>query len=113
LRGRVAGILKSAPFLQALAVHGMNIEHVTEAKQTETTQRWKFGLLIPVSAIPAPTKIEFSRRQPVDDAVLENVDPLLIRSLGLPPILTCHYPATVAWAPENPSVGNPVCDTNP
>ena len=35
LRGRVAGILKSAPFLQALAVHGMNIEHVTEAKQTE------------------------------------------------------------------------------
>ena len=97
LRGRVAGILKSAPFLQALAVHGMNIEHVTEAKQTETTQRWKFGLLIPVSAIPAPTKIEFSRRQPVDDAVLENVDPLLIRSLGLPPILACHYPATVAW----------------
>ena len=97
LRGRVAGILKSAPSLQTLAVHEMNIEHVTEAKQTETTQRWKFGLLTPVSAIPAPTKIEFSRRRPFDDAVLENVDPLLVRSLGLPPILACHYPATVAW----------------
>lgn len=97
LRGRVAGILKSVPFLQALAIHGMNIEHVTAAKQTETTQRWKFGLLTTVSATPVPTKIEFSRRRPFDDAVLENVDPLLVRSLGLPPILACHYPATVAW----------------
>jgi len=97
LRGRVAGILKSASFLQALAVHGMNIEHVTEAKQTETTQRWKFGLLTTVLAIPVPTKIEFSRRRRFNDAVLENVDPLLVRSLGLPPILACHYPATVAW----------------
>ncbi|MBU4199327.1 MAG: nucleotidyl transferase AbiEii/AbiGii toxin family protein [Verrucomicrobia bacterium] len=97
LRGRVVGILKSAPFRQALAVHGMNIEHFTEAKQTETTQRWKFGLLTPVSATPAPTKIEFSRRRPFDDAILENVDPLLVRSLGLPPILACHYPAAMAW----------------
>lgn len=62
LRGRVAGILKSAPFLQALTAHGINFEHVTESKQTETTQRWKFGLLVPGSATPAPTKIEFSRR---------------------------------------------------
>lgn len=97
LRSRVAAILKSVSFLQALAVHGMNIEHVTEAKQTETTQRWKFGLLTTVSATPVPTKIEFSRRRLFDDAVLENVDPLLVRSLGLPPILACHYPATVAW----------------
>lgn len=97
LRGRVAGILKSAPFLHTLAVYGMSLEHVTEAKQTETTQRWKFGLLTPGSALPAPTKIEFSRRRPFDNAVLENVDPLLVRSLGLPPILTSHYPAPVAW----------------
>jgi hypothetical protein len=97
LRGRVAGILKSAGVLQSLAAHAMHIEHVTESKQTETTQRWKFGLLIPGSSAPAPTKIEFSRRRPFTDAVLENVDPLLIRALGLAPILACHYPAAAAW----------------
>lgn len=97
LRDRVARILKSAVFLQALAAHGMSIEHVTESKQTETTQRWKFGLLIPASAAPVPTKVEFSRRRSFADAALENVDPLLIRSLGLAPIMACHYPAAAAW----------------
>ena len=97
LHSRVAGILKSASFLQALAVHEMNIEHVTESKQTETTQRWKFGLLTPAANRPLPTKIEFSRRRAFSDAVLENVDPLLIRSLGLAPVLACHYPAAAAW----------------
>lgn len=97
LRGRVGGILKSAPFLHALAAHGISIEHVTESKQTGTTQRWKFGLLTPLSAAPAPTKIEFSRRRAFSDAVLENVDPPLVRSLGLAPILACHYPAGAAW----------------
>ena len=62
VRSRVNRVLASKSFRQTLAVRDMEIEHVTEAKQTGTTQRWKFGLLTPVSATPAPTKVEFSRR---------------------------------------------------
>lgn len=97
LRDRVNGLLKSDPFRQALAVHGLDIEHVTEAKQTATTQLWKFGLRTPGATAPVPTKIEFSRRDSCSEAVLENVDPLLIRSLDLAPLMFCHYPAGAAW----------------
>ncbi len=97
LRDRVEGVLESMPFRQALAVHGMAIEHITESKQTTTTQRWKFGLQAGDSTVVMPTKIEFSRRRFDGDAILENIDPILIRAHGCAPILACHYPAAIAW----------------
>jgi len=97
LRGRVNRVLNSLAFRQALAVRKMEVEHVTEAKQTQTTQRWKFGLLTPAAPLPTPTKIEFSRRAPFSDATLESVTPSLLRILGLPPVLASHYPAAPAW----------------
>ncbi len=97
LRSRVNRILGSKAFRQALAVRAMEIEHVTESKQTQTTQRWKFGLLSPAAPLPVPTKIEFSRRAPFSDAVLESVDPAILRMAGVPPILAAHYAAGPAW----------------
>ena len=97
LRERVAGVLKSKPFLQAMAVHGMAIEHITESKQTATTQRWKLGLQGSGFKTVMPTKIEFSRRRFESEAVLENVDPMLVRAHGCAPLLVYHYPANIAW----------------
>jgi predicted nucleotidyltransferase component of viral defense system len=97
LRHRVNRVLASKPFRQALAARKLDIGHVAESKQTETTQRWKFGLISPSSSLPIATKVEFSRRRSFGTPVLEGVDPLLLRSLGLPALLACHYPAGDAW----------------
>jgi len=45
VRDTLNTMLNSKPFHQALQVHGIEIEHVTEHKQSETTQRWKLGLI--------------------------------------------------------------------
>ena len=44
LRDRVREVLASRPFRQILQARGTDIEHVTEHKQTDTTQRWKLGI---------------------------------------------------------------------
>src|ERR1017187_3719436 len=62
-------ILSSPAFPQALRVKLIEIEHVTSAKQTDTTQRWKIGIRL--AGGPAiPTKVEFSRRRGLDEGYL-------------------------------------------
>lgn len=97
LRDRVAGILASAPFRQILEVRGLAIEHVTEHKQTETTQRWKLGLLLPRSQTPTATRIEFSRRGLSGATRFESIDPALVRFYELPPVMITHYTAGAAF----------------
>jgi len=97
LRDKVNAILSGKPFKTILEVRGISIVHVTEHKQTETTQRWKFGLLVPGLAQPIPTKIEFSRRGLEDGSAFEPVSPELIRLYELPPLMANHYPAPIAW----------------
>jgi hypothetical protein len=109
-RNRVNRVLESRTFRQALALRDMSIEHVTESKQTPTTQRWKFGILTPAAPQPAPTRMEFSRRTVFHDAVLEGVDPRLLRALGLPAVLVSHYPAGPAWRQK---VGALACRATP
>lgn len=60
VRDKVNAILESLPFRQVLAVSGLAIEHITEHKQTETTQRWKLGLHVPATATPVPTKLSLA-----------------------------------------------------
>src|SRR4030042_6052620 len=62
LREKVNTIISGRPFKTILEVRGIAIEHITEHKQTATTQRWKLGLSIPALEQPVPTKVEFSRR---------------------------------------------------
>lgn len=97
LRDRVAAILKSDKLKAMLAVRGVRIEHVTESKQTATTQRWKIGLAVPDGDLPVPTKIEFSRRRVLSGTVFETVDPLLVREHQIAPFFARHYPAETAW----------------
>ena len=97
LREKVNSILSGKPFKTILEVHGISIEHTTEHKQTETTQRWKFGLTVPGLEQPVPTKIEFSRRGLESGSVFESVSPEIIRFYELPPLMANHYPAPVVW----------------
>jgi len=93
LRKRINHILDSKPFRDILQVRDIEIEHITEHKQTETTQRWKLGLIVSHQEKPLPTKIEFSRRGLDKHVKFEPISPEVIRTYDLPLILVNHYPA--------------------
>ena len=97
LREKVNFILSGKPFKTILEVRGISFEHVTEHKQTETTQRWKFGLTVPGLEQPVPTKIEFSRRGLEAGSVFEPVSPEIVRLYEIPPLMANHYPAPIVW----------------
>jgi hypothetical protein len=97
LREKVNSILLGKSLKTILEVRGISIEHVTEHKQTETTQRWKFGLTVPGAKQPVPTKIEFSRRGFEAGSVFEPVSPEIVRLYELPPLMANHYPAPIVW----------------
>lgn len=93
VKEKVGGILTSAAFREALQARNIEIEHITEHKQTGTTQRWKMGLLTLQTRNPLPTKIEFSRRGVKTGMLFESIDPVILHFYGLPPILLNHYSA--------------------
>ncbi|MCK4646584.1 MAG: nucleotidyl transferase AbiEii/AbiGii toxin family protein [Candidatus Aminicenantes bacterium] len=95
LREKVNNILSSKPFRDILQVRDIEIEHITEHKQTETTQRWKLGLIVPHIEKTLPTKIEFSRRGLEKHIKFEPISPEVIRFFELSPILINHYPAEI------------------
>jgi predicted nucleotidyltransferase component of viral defense system len=97
LANNVDTILASPSFVQALRVKQIEVSHVTSAKQTATTQRWKVGIRL--SGGPEiPTKIEFSRRRGLDVGhEMEPVDAEIIRTYQLAPILSQHYSIETAF----------------
>jgi len=97
LRDKVKSIISGASIKTILEVRGITIEHVTEHKQTETTQRWKFGLIVPGLDQPVPIKVEFSIRGLETESIFEAVSPEIIRFYALSPFMANHYPAAVAW----------------
>jgi predicted nucleotidyltransferase component of viral defense system len=97
LANNVDTIMASAAFKQALRVKQIEIEHVSRAKQTDTTQRWKIGIQL-AGGKTIPTKVEFSRRRGLDDGhLLEPVDAELIRTYELYPVLAQHYSREAAF----------------
>jgi predicted nucleotidyltransferase component of viral defense system len=96
LRDRVREVLGSRPFGQILLARGIKIDHVTEHKQTDTTQRWKLGLRVDGMPVPLPTKVEFSRRGLDEGVAFGSVDPSVARAYQLPPLMLSHYEAATA-----------------
>lgn len=96
VQDKVRAVLRSRPFASILEARGIAVEHATEQKQTDTTQRWKLGLQITGLPLPLPTKIEFSRRGLDDGVLFESVDPALIHDYRLPPLMLSHYGAEAA-----------------
>lgn len=91
LAGNVEAVLASPAFGRSLLAKQIEVDHVTAAKQTGTTQRWKIGIRL-AGGPPIPTKIEFSRRRGLDDDhPLGSVDPRLVGAYGLHPVLVQHY----------------------
>ncbi len=97
LRSKINKLLESQSFQQILSSRGMEINHVSESKQTETTQRWKLSIRLPDTSMPLPTKIEFSRRGMDEGLVFEPIDLELIHRYQLQPILTNHYTQEAAF----------------
>ena len=91
-------IIESKTIAQILDAKGIKIQERSSPKQTETTQRWKFALMIPLSSVPLRTKIEFSRRGMKTGLAFDSVDAELIRRYELTPILASHYQRADACA---------------
>ena len=95
-RDKVRDVLASRPFAQILEARGIAVERVSAPKQTETTQRWKFGLLVRDAGAILPTKIECSRRGLDAGVAFGSVDPRIVRDYQLPPLMVSHYDAGAA-----------------
>lgn len=91
LKRKITKLLESQPLAETLHARGIEITGLNEAKQTDTTQRWKLQLRVVGSEMSIPTKIEFSRRGMTEDFSYEQVDLELIRIYNLPRILSNHY----------------------
>jgi len=97
LRNKINKVFEGQLFQQALSARGMEIDRLSEPKQTETTQRWKMSIKLANAPMPMPTKIEFSRRHMEEACVFELIDPELIQSYQLYPILANHYTQEAAF----------------
>lgn len=87
----VERILTSKTLADLLAVRRLRIAERSAPKQTDTTQRWKFGLELEGASVWLRTKIEFSRRGMDAETTFGPVDPLLVRTYDLAPVLANHY----------------------
>jgi len=96
LKDKVARILGGTALTLALRNHRIQLSRVTAPKQTETTQRWKVGLSLDGLPSVFPTKIEFSRRDTGDEAVLESIAPSVLAEHKSMQFLAPHYPLDVA-----------------
>ncbi len=96
LKERVSKTLGSAPLTSTLQSGGIRVAKVTAPKQTETTQRWKLMLEADGHSSPLHTKIEFSRRDLGDTALVESITPGLAREHGLLVFVAPHYPVHTA-----------------
>jgi hypothetical protein len=95
-RDKVGDVIAARPFAQILEARGIVIDRVSAPKQTETTQRWKFGLRVEGGPAPLPTKIECSRRGLDAGVAFGSVDPRIARAYQLPPLMISHYDAAAA-----------------
>jgi hypothetical protein len=93
-------ILRDAAFKRSLRlfdIEDIEINDPNKAKQTTTTQRFRFALITPAGH-RLPTKVEFSRRKQdvVDDAPMELIDPDIARQYRKLAYRCRHYPGEVA-----------------
>ena len=98
LRKNVNQILTAPGFKSILRSSKIELTHLSEPKQTDTTQRWKAHVRIEGSPADLPTRIEFSRRKFDKEIVFEAVDSEIIRIHDLRPILASHYGLEAALA---------------
>ncbi|HEY3235622.1 MAG TPA: hypothetical protein VGJ84_12975, partial [Polyangiaceae bacterium] len=57
LRDRVDGMLRAPAFVRLLKLQGLAVSRASKPKQTETVQRWRFGLLVAGMDVELNTKV--------------------------------------------------------
>ena len=97
LAENVDSILTSRSFSQALQVHQIALAKHSAPKQTDTVQRWKMLLRVGGIDVLLNTKTEFSRRGMTREHAFEAIDPQLIDTYSLTPILANHYTSHAAY----------------
>ena len=97
LKKNVNRVLASRPLLTELAAVGITLSEIKPAKQTLTVQRWKFH--VGYEANPAPTRLEFSRRNddPFENCVTESPSLALLAGQQVVPFVFNHYTAPAAY----------------
>lgn len=96
LQKNVNKVLNSTALQKTLQTRDIPIAHYSFLKQTQTTQRWKVMLRLREQALMLPTKIEFSRRDTLDEFVFNPIDSELLAEHFLFPISLNHYTAPSA-----------------
>lgn len=96
LKKTVNTILTSTGLTLQLKAQSLEIAHVSEAKQTDTTQRWKVQLQ-GQRGMTFPTKIEFSRRGLEHPVEFEPINSTILSSYRLHPIFVPHYGPNIAF----------------
>jgi predicted nucleotidyltransferase component of viral defense system len=98
LREKVMKVLESSGLvdtLRTLGIEDLRLPDMTRAKQTQTVQRFKIGLLTS-SGEDLATKIEFSRRGLDEGIRAEPVSADVLAAYRMPPIIIPHYVARSA-----------------
>lgn len=98
LRERVTQVLGAPRFADSLRTFGiedLRLPDMARAKQTETVQRFKIGLLS-VAGEDLPTRVEFSRRGLEEGVRVETVAAEILAAYRLPPVVIPHYDARTA-----------------
>jgi predicted nucleotidyltransferase component of viral defense system len=91
LKKKVDKILASPAFKKTLLLYGIEIENISAAKQTDTTQRWKLTLKVKGLTEPTHTKIEFSRRDTKAAPELDPVAKPIADAYGSSRFSAAHY----------------------
>jgi predicted nucleotidyltransferase component of viral defense system len=98
LQNNVRKILEGPALTQILRAAKIHLTHISESKQTSTTQRWKVHLQTESSGIDLPTRIEFSRRKFDSGIVFGPADSELITTYKLRPVIASHYGLETAFS---------------
>ncbi len=97
LQKNVDKVLSSTSLGAALARWGVVVLDVSAPKQTDTTQRWKVGLVVHEGSVPLRTKLEFSRRKPAEAPAVDPIDAAIATRYQIVRHVFAHYRAPEAF----------------
>ena len=100
LQNNIRKILEGPALTQILRSARIQVTHISEPKQTPTTQRWKVHIQTESSGIDLPTRIEFSRRKFDPGVVFGPADSEIITGYNLRPVIASHYGLETAFQSE-------------
>jgi Nucleotidyl transferase AbiEii toxin, Type IV TA system len=95
LEKKVDDLLVKGPLGLLLRPLEVSVAEFSKPKQTETTQRWKIGLMVPRRSDPIRTKVEFSHREAGEGYRLEPVPASVVAPYALRAPMVQHYAGDV------------------